>query len=69
MYEEFKKSSNWLYGKDNLYDKILVIVGTGRQSIDHYSKLLDNDYLYKLFNGFVLHVDQEHFTQFPFKLL
>jgi len=24
---------------------------------------------YKLFNGFVLHVDQKHFTQCPLKLL
>jgi len=43
----------------NFYDKIPVFVGTGSQSID----------CYKLLNGFVLHVDQEHFTQCLFKLL
>ena len=55
--------------KITFYGKFPVIVGTGIQSIDCNSKLLDNDYFYKLFNGFVLHVDQEHFTQCPFKLL
>ena len=65
--KNLKQSSNWLHGKDNFYGKFPVIVGTGSQAIDCCSKLLDNDYFCKLFNGFVLHVDQEHFTQCPFE--
>ena len=55
--------------KIHFYGKFHVIVGTGSQYMDCYSKLLDNDYFYKLINRFVLHVDQEHFIQCPFKLL
>ena len=48
------------------YGKYPVIVRTGRQSIDCYSELyIMMISLNKLFNAFVLYVDQEHFTQCP----